>query len=87
MELLKQFKMTRRRSMSYRSSSFSCKTRSERYERLVQDDNDEWSHEAAKIYLQAWVVSWHQLHNEDAKEIALWSYEDLDLLAAKRYAS
>lgn len=56
------------------------------YNVLPQDSDAEWFHEAAKIYLQAWVVSWHQLHNEDAKEVALWSYEDLESIAATQAA-
>jgi len=53
---------------------------------LQQGSERARSHQAAKIYLQAWAVSWHQLHNEDAKTIALWSYEDLQRIAAMRNA-
>ena len=58
------------------------------YSLLRQHSNDyeEWSHAAAKVYLQAWVVSWHQLNNEEAKEVALWSYEDLELIAAAKHS-
>jgi hypothetical protein len=54
------------------------------YERLEQDYGEDWAYEAAKIYLQAWVVSWHQQHNEDAKDVARWSHEDLEVIAAKQ---
>jgi hypothetical protein len=54
------------------------------YERLKQESDEEWSYEAAKIYVQAWVVSWHQMHNADAKDVALWSHEDLEVIAAEQ---
>ena len=44
------------------------------YNRVHQDDTDdeEWAHDAAKVYLRAWIISWHQLHEEDYKGRSLF---------------
>jgi hypothetical protein len=50
---------------------------------LLEQRKHEWSREAARTYVEAWLISWHQLNKPDARAAATWYDEEVELIAAK----